>query len=478
MKKINKKWIVAAAAAIVILAGFAYIRSRAQAGIQALLGDLQTEEITRGSLVATVGATGTVRAQQSATLLWQASGTVDQVHAAVGDVVQAGDMLASLAQTSLSQNVILAQAELVSAQKALDDLYKAHSGVALALAGQRLADAEKIVQDTQHLLDNLNTPARQTDIDQAQANVVLAEFRLDKARDKFAPYENKPEDNLIRASLLSHLADAQEAYDAAVRTLNFLLGTASPTDIAIAEADLQLAQAQLAEAQEEYDRLLAGPTAAEIAAAEARVAAAQATLNLSAVHAPFSGTVTAAHPIPGDQVSPSMAAFRLDDLANFLVDVQVSEIDINRIALGQPVILTFDAILAKEYSGEVVEVGLAGEVQQGVVNFNITVKLLDADEDVKPGMTAAVNIVVSQLEQALLVPNRAVRVLNGKRVVFIIDQGNLKPVEIILGASSETHSQVLEGELNIGDNVVLNPPADFHGPGGPGGPGGGPFGGR
>jgi len=72
-----------------------------------------------------------------------------------------------------------------------------------------------------------------------------------------------------------------------------------------------------------------------------------------------------------------------------------------------------------------------------------------------------VNIVVSQLEEVLLVPNRAVRALEGVRVVYILKDGALHPVEITLGASSETMSEVIAGELKAGDQIVLNPPTVF-----------------
>ena len=89
--------------------------------------------------------------------------------------------------------------------------------------------------------------------------------------------------------------------------------------------------------------------------------------------------------------------FRVDDLSSLLVDVEISRSDINSIAVGQPVTLTFDAILGSEYHGEVVQVSQAGSVVQGVVNFTVTVEITDADEQVKPGMTAAVNITVKEL---------------------------------------------------------------------------------
>jgi HlyD family secretion protein len=158
----------------------------------------------------------------------------------------------------------------------------------------------------------------------------------------------------------------------------------------------------------------------------------------------------------------------VDDLSSLLVDVDVSEVDINRVEVGQPVTLAFDAILAKEYKGELVEVSPVGNVVAGVVNFKVTIKLVDADELVKPGMTAAVNVVVSQLEDVLLVPNRAVRVQDGERVVYILEGGELEMVEIELGASADLYSEVIGGDLKVGDQIVLNPPLDFMTMGGPG----------
>jgi HlyD family secretion protein len=189
------------------------------------------------------------------------------------------------------------------------------------------------------------------------------------------------------------------------------------------------------------------------------------------VIAPFAGTVTEAHALPGDQVSAGDVAFRVDNLSSLLVDVEVSEVDINSIAMDQPVMLTFDAILGKEYHGEVVEVAQAGVVEEGVVNFTVTVELIDADPSVKPGMTAAVNIVVEEVQDALLVPNRAVRLMDGNRVVYVLENGLPVQKKITLGSSSDTQSAVTGGDLKEGDLIILNPPTEF-GPGRGGGFGG------
>ena len=155
------------------------------------------------------------------------------------------------------------------------------------------------------------------------------------------------------------------------------------------------------------------------------------------------------------------------------MDVEVSEVDINSVEVGQPATLVLDAVLGKTYHATVEQVSQAGDNTSGAVNFMVTVRMTDADGDVKPGMTAAVNIVVQQVKNQLLIPNRAVRLVDGQRVVYVLKDGQPKQVQITLGASSDTMSALVGGDLQEGDLIVLNPPTNFGGPGG----GGGGFGG-
>ena len=159
----------------------------------------------------------------------------------------------------------------------------------------------------------------------------------------------------------------------------------------------------------------------------------------------------------GDQVSPATWAFRLDDLSKLKVDVQVSEVDINTVQVGQPVTLTFDAVAGKTYHGKVEEADQVGNAVEGAVNFTVTVVLTDADASVKPGMTATVSIIVKQLSNVLLVPDRAVRLVKNQHVVYVLQNGQPQIVKITLGASSDTQSEVASGDLKVGDAIILNP---------------------
>jgi HlyD family secretion protein len=87
-------------------------------------------------------------------------------------------------------------------------------------------------------------------------------------------------------------------------------------------------------------------------------------------------------------------------------------------------------------------------------------------------MTAAVNITVDETQDVLLVPNRAVRVSDGARVVYLLVNEQPVKTELTLGPSSDTMSAVAGGDVKEGDIVILNPPVEFGPGGGPGGFGG------
>jgi HlyD family secretion protein len=438
---------------LVVLAviGFVGIRILRQGQQSTLLSGLQTITASRGSLTATIGATGMVHADQTAILSWQSSGRVGEILVQVGDTIEAGQVLATLEQSALSQNIILAQADLINAQKALDDLQNNQTTATQAL--QAVYSAQQAIYTAEGGMDRFDTQSYKDELDNARQDVIDRQDDLDQARTDFEPYQDWEPTNETRQRYEQALLDAQNDYDDAVRTVaQFEL------DQQIAQVNLDAANATLAAAQREYDRVKDGPNPNDVTVLEARIAAAQATLNLVQITAPFAGTITEINIKPGDLATPGTSAIRLDNLSQIEVDVQVSEVDINRIQAGQSVNLTFDAILDKEYHGTVTQVSRVGNPVQGIVQFTVQVQLIDADEDVRPGMTAAVNIIVEKLDSVLLVPNRAVRLVDSQRVVYILKNGLLTTVKITLGATSDTESEVIDGELVAGDQIVLNPP--------------------
>ncbi len=408
-----------------VAGGWVYTRRTASQSVTSF----QTTAVEKGNLTATIGATGTVRAKQTAILAWQTNGAVGTVNVKVGDNVPEGFVMALLEKTSLPQSLILAEADLANAQLTLDNLL--NSDTALAQAAIALRDAKNNYKRDKDHRDSLN------------GLITIEEIVTKEEKTPFGTFT--------------------------VREVKRYKGYADATTLAKADERLALASAQLEDAQRTYDRLSSG-NKVEIAAAQSRVEAAQASLNLARIIAPFPGIVTEAYPLVGDQVSPGTQAFRLDDLSSLFVDVQVSEVDINNVTVGQPVALSFDAILGRSYEGQVVEVAKVGTVSGGVVNFKVTVELTNHDDLVKPGMTAAVDITIKELKDVILVPNRAVRLIEGVRYVYVLENGQSVQKRIRILSSADQQSAIEEGEVKVGDKVILNPPTDF-------GPGGGPRGG-
>lgn len=455
--KTKKVWVLGAGAALAVIL-FLVIRG-ATAASNRNTSQYQTVKAERGTLTALVGATGSVHANQSTQLSWQTTGRVLEINVVEGQTVKKGDILARLDPTSLPQNIILAQADLVEAKRALDsvknsDLSRAQAELNLAQAQDALDKAKKKRESQKY------DRADEDVIDEYRAELTLAEDAYKKTKEMWDQFESRPESDPTRARLKLELRDARLRLERAQANLNYITGKPNAVEISLAEGELAVAEARLKDAQREWERLKDGPDPEDIAAAEARVAAVQATVNLGYLIAPFDGTITRIDFQVGDQVSPGSASIRIDDLSRMLVDVDIPEVDINRVKLGQKVTMTFDAILDKSYNGEVIEIARAGQVVQGNVNFTVTIRLLDADPSVLPGMTAAVNITVEEIPDALLVPNRAVRLRDGKRVVFILRDGQAAPVEIRLGSSSDTQSQILAGDIKEGDLIILNPPAE------------------
>ena len=483
--------------------------------------DVQTEAARRGDLKVTVDADGTVRSNQVAQLTWHTSGRVERVGVRVGEQVNPGQELVRLDQTSLPQAMILAQANLVEAQRDLDHLLNSRTENARAAqaveqaqraledshnpqstqaeAQTKVAEAQKAVEKAQSAFKIISKPAPQSAIDQADANLLIAKRVLDntlrdierinkklkREEEDYFFFESKELYKQILEALESKRLRDQRQYDDALNKYNQLLEPPDPIDLAIAEGNVVLKQAelqqalddlerakngltpgelavleaQLADAERERQRLANGPDAADITAAEARQAAAQAAINQAHITAPFGGTVSAIYSKAGDQVLSGSQAIRIDDASRLLIDTRVSETDINKIHIGQPVILTFDSIPDREYRGQVIEVPAVGQEIQDLLSFNVVVEIEDADELIRPGMTAKASYVIDDLQDVLLVPNRALRLSQGERVVYVLRDGEIVSIPVSLGIASDLYTQVLEEDIQAGDLIVLNPPS-------------------
>lgn len=435
--------------------------SRASAG-----NEYHTAMVQRGDLIAIVGATGIVEARQTVELNWQTTGRVEDVLFRTNNEVKKGEILADLADNTLPQSVILAQADLVDSKKELDDLI--NSTTESSQKYQDLLQAEKELRTATDDRDQWNYSGASWDrIYEARSKFIQLEEEMKRYEVEYSAVSDLALDAPEREATKKALDDAQFARDKVLRELNYILGRSYNREVADDFASYDVALSKLEDAQREWGRVKDGPNADDISAAEARVAAAEATVSLGWIEAPFNGTITKAEPKVGDNVISGTPGFRIDDLSELNVKVDISEVDINRVQVGQDVDLTFDAVAGRTFQGEVIQVSSVGVDTGRGVDFEVTVRIVNPDDQVRPGMTAAVNIVVSEINDVLIIPSRAIRLNNGQRIVFLLKDGRLKEVQVSTGASSDTEAQITEGDLAEGDLVVLNPPSFFQSNGGP-----------
>lgn len=394
-----------------ILAGLALAACTAP-GAQ---GDPETQATALPPVVSDVGivAEGRLVPQQSVELAFAAGGRLAEVLVEEGEQVQAGEVIARLGDREpLESNVAAAEMELLSARQELlaaeealqalyDDLPEAQTQ-----ALQAVTDARKELYDAQRSYNGLNSSPEPIDVDAAWANVVLAQEKLDDAKDDYEPYEKKSQDNVIRAALLNRLAEVQNAYDDAVRRYNNLNGVyGSDFDIQQADTRLQIAEARLAQAQSEADKLVEGPDAAEVSlaqsrvetaqgritAAEAALEAAQAALADLDLTATIDGTVVDNELIAGQQITTGAPVVQLADLSQWIVETDnLTELDVVSIAPGQGATITPDALPEVELRGTVESISDVYEDKRGDVTYTARLALETSDPRLRWGMTMAI----------------------------------------------------------------------------------------
>lgn len=348
-----------------------------------------------------VSATGEVVPERFSTLSMSSAGVVAEVLVAEDDPVGEGETLLRLqGKENLAAAISAAEFEVTAAEHDLDKLYK-DTDLRAAEAHQAMIQYRQAVKDAQRYLDNLHAPAPQADIDQAKANLLLAQIRLDKAEKDYRPYEKKSENNRIRAALFAELAEAEQIHQGALRRYNNLIGNASDLDIAEAQADLALAEEQLAVAERDYEVFSNGPDPDEVKIAEERLAnahvqlaAAQSALTDLELSAPFGGTVSELYIKEGEWIAPGQPALLLADLDNLRVETtDLNEIDVARVEVGDSAIITFDALADTVVGGTVVRIASKASEGSGV-NYTTVIVLDEIPENILWGMTAFVDIEV------------------------------------------------------------------------------------
>ena len=400
------KRIFALVAAILVLAGTGYGFWRW--GSSPKESPYVTMPVQRGNVTQVVSSTGTLQAVVTVLVGSQISGTIDKLFADFNTKVKAGELVAQLNQDKFKAAVDQARANLLAAESSL-------------------AKAKVSVVDAQRTLER-NRELRKRDL--------------------------MPQ---------SELDTAQTAYDAAL-------------------AQVEVNKAQSAQAQAALNQ-------------------AMVDLNNTVIRSPVDGIVISRNVDVGQTVAASLQAPTLftiaNDLAKMEVHTNVDEADVGNVTEGQEVTFTVDAFPARRFKGHVHQVRNAPTVVQNVVTYDAVVRIDNKELLLKPGMTANVQFLVNRREDVLTIPNMALRFKppdqkseaqellrqeqsraaptvgarktsrspggagggggrSGRRIsLYLLRNGKAEPVEVQLGITDGSKTEIREGEIKENDPVII-----------------------
>ena len=490
-----RNWLIVALLLVVAGGGYYLLQQRSAAQAATEFEVIRQESVRRDRLESTVNATGSIEPEAELSLTFGLGGTIQQVNVARGQSVSAGEVLATLDTAELELAVQQAADALTIQQLTLQqrrdnqptaatlataqaDIDATQASVAVAEANQAAAEAGLLQAEAQKAL--LQAGPTADAIAAADAEIAARTAEVETVQDAYDRIIEFGVGGTTEEQTRFQLNAAQQALAAAEARRTALFAGPRPADlqaadaqIASAEANLQaaagnvlVAQANVARAQAAFDRLLEPPTAAELAILEAQVASAETNLALAQLRleqaqivAPIGGTVASVTVNQGELATPGAPAVTLLVEDAFHIDVNVDEIDIDQVDIGQAVRITLDALPDRPVTGTVAEIApTSGALTGGVVSYLVTINIDLADQSfLRPGMSANAAIVVDQLVDVLVIPNWAVKLDRETGVATVLRFTGTEAVEevtIETGLRNEQFIEVRAG-LSEGDEVVI-----------------------
>ena len=256
----------------------------------------------------------------------------------------------------------------------------------------------------------------------------------------------------------------------------------SQTEMDAAEAELARAEANVASAQ------------AGVAQARATLRSDETNLQKARIRSPIDGVVLERAVDPGQTVAASLQAVTLfklaEDLSQMELKVDVDEADVGQVKAGLPAGFTVDAWPGRRYEARITRVGYNATDTDGVISYPAVLQVDNADLSLRPGMTGTAEITTLTRENALLVPNAALRfrppeasterassrsaftalmrrphstsrrveapvvAADGTQLIWVLRDGEAVPLQVRTGATNGRVTEILDGELQPGMDVI------------------------
>ncbi len=401
----HKKSVIMTLAGVIVIAGAVGFLNKGghmgkgqEADSEGARVSVETKKMNPETIESYMNLSSKVQAESEVVVFPKVTGTIKKVNVHLGDVVKAGDVLFEIDDASYKLQVDQASAQL-SAAKAN---YEMNVGANLENQVQQLqtsVDSYQIQYDD--LLKDLENAkalypmgaVAKKDLDALQSSVDKMKLQLDTAKDGLSRAKGK---------------------------------TVSATKAA---------------------------SAASIQQASAAAGSANLQLGYTKVVAPIDGVISAFNISEGMLVSPQTQAITLVNSNQLKLNFNVSDDYINRIEEGSKVYIQVSAASEKVYEGVVAHMSPAAN--SATLLYPVEVKMIQPDEQVKPGMFASVKLVIEKRENTLCLPLNSVIDKGGEKYVFVLGAQNVVTKKVITtGISNEAMIQVTKG-IQSGDQVIV-----------------------
>lgn len=416
----------------------------------------RTASIARGTITSTVNATGNIQANDEVKLGFGAAGTIVAVNAKVGERVAKGAVLATLDTAETEVSLAKARLDIKNAEAAL---VIANTNYSRTIDGPRAPDiaaAQASLGAAQAALERAKVGPKPADYAGAAARMRNAEAALKRAQSAYdAAYQFDPA-TITASPAALELERATNDLAAAKAELDKAQQPVEPSDVRAAQQRVLEARANLDKVKQgarpfEVEKAEAERTQAQLQIEQARLSLQmiERKLEQSRVVAPFDGVIAAVDMKTGETAGAA-SLITLVDVSQLITDINVDEVDVAKVSVGQDVLVKLDSLPGSEITGKVMRIAPVSKIVNGVVSYAVRVAMTPGQEALRPGMTANTRIVLERRNGVLIAPNWSLRrdAASGKAFLTLkASSADAQPqeVEVTLGLADDVHTEVLSG---------------------------------
>lgn len=466
MKKIKKKTLLLVVAALVVL----IVSFNVFGDSNKVAPTVKYTTLNKGDLIDSINVSGKIKSENEYNIYSKESLIIKEILVSEGDEVKAGDILAYLDSDTLHKDIEKTKLSIQSSQKSKTDEQTSISN--------SIKNAENSVENAKITLDKatLNFERVKKDYDNGtNAELTNAQMSLDMSK---LDLENA-QDNLDKMEVLfsagaiteQQHTSSKTQYENALTKYNNSLDAYNQAKLNF-ENTFRQAELDLAAAKVAYENALVSlnfakskdTTQSQLSLNSQNIDLEKLTdkVDNSIITSPADGTVTLVN-IKVGQV-PTGIIFEVEDMQNLFVSAYVKEFDIGNVKIGQNVVIKTDATKDKEIEGVVSYIAPTSRkdsTSSSVVEFEIHVKIINPDPDLRIGMDARMNIICEKTENTFYaIYDSVIEKPNGEKSVYVIENNKVKEISVSTGLESDVYVELISDKLTEGMQIVPNP-GDF-----------------